>query len=148
MFGCQAFGAAHHWSNRLKILIGKYFSRLYGRLPAKAMGLGEHDESHFMMKQWYDWNLSGKFIGKDQLDYRKAAKAIRIPLLSVCGQGDTFIAPPEGCQQFLDAFQNPQNRLLICGKQQGYREDYNHSRVLHSSNARQEIWPIVLKWVI
>ena len=147
IFGCQAFGAATRWSNRTKILIGKYFSLLYGKLPAKAMGLGEHDESHFMMKQWYDWNLSGAFIGKDQLDYRKAVKAIRIPVLSICGQGDIFIAPVEGCRLFLEAFQNPQNRLLICGKEQGYLEDYNHSRVLHSRNAQQEIWPVVLKWI-
>lgn len=99
------------------------------------------------MKQWFNWNLSQKFLGKGDFDYQKEMPKINFPILSICGEGDTFIAPVQGCQKFLDAFQNPQNQLLFCGKSTGYLENYSHDRILHSSSARKEIWPKVLEWI-
>jgi len=72
---------------------------------------------------------------------------IKIPILSICGGGDTFIAPKEGCEKFLNAFQNPKNKLLYCTKSNGYKEDYNHSRILQSRNSKAEIWNIALGWL-
>jgi len=146
MFGCQAFGAANSKSNYLKIYLGKKLSFLLGYTPARIVG-SPHDESYETMKQWFDWNLSRKFIGANAMDYQTAMPQIKIPILSICGQGDTFIAPKSGCEEFLQAFKNPVNQLLFCSKANGFREDYNHSRILHSQNARAEIYPKVLAWI-
>jgi len=145
-FGCQAFGAAYNFKNYTKTLIGKYVSALLGYSPAKLFGR-PHNEDHFFMKQWYDWNLTKKFIGMNGVDYEKKFKKINIPILSICGKGDDFIAPKEGCKMFLNAFQNPKNKLLFCSIENGFKEDYNHSRLLQSRNSRAEIWPLVQDWL-
>jgi len=145
-FGSQAFGAAYNPKNYVKTLLGKSLSALLGYTPAKSFGR-PHNENHFFMKQWYEWNLTKKFIGMNGIDYEKEMPKITIPILSICGKGDNYIAPKEGCELYLNAFQNPKNKLLFCSLENGFKEDYNHSRLLQSRNSRAEIWPIVTDWL-
>lgn len=145
-FGCQAFGAANNFKNYAQILIGNYVTALLGYSPAKWVG-SPHNEDYFFMKQWNDWNLTGKFLGEDGIDYEKELSKIKIPILSICGGGDKLIAPKDGCEKFLNTFQNPKNRLLFCSKANGFREDYNHSRILQSRNSKAEIWDKALEWI-
>jgi len=145
-FGSQAYGAAYNFKNYLKTIAGKYVSALLGYSPAKFFGR-PHNEDHFFMKQWYDWNLTKKFIGMNGVDYEKEMPKITIPILSICGKGDDYIAPKEGCELFLNAFKNPKNKLLFCSIENGFKEDYNHSRLLQSRNSSAEIWPIVADWL-
>mgnify|MGYP000026461487 CR=1 FL=1 len=147
LFCCQSFGAATTWTSYLKLLLGKSLTALIGYIPAKKLKLGAHNESYYTMKQWFDWNLSQRFVGAKGKDYQGEMPTITTPILSICAKGDTFIAPVEGCRRFLDAFQNPKNRLLVCAKENGHLEDYNHSRILHSRNAKKELWSEVLAWM-
>ncbi|CAA6825819.1 MAG: Unknown protein [uncultured Aureispira sp.] len=146
LFCCQSFGAGTTWTSYLKLLLGKSLTALLGYLPGPKLKLGAHNETYYTMKQWFDWNLSQRFVGASNKDYLSQMPSIRIPILSICAKGDTFIAPVEGCRSFLAAFQNPKNTLLICSKENGHLEDYNHSRILHSRNAKKELWPEVLAW--
>lgn len=146
LFACQAFGASTSISNYLKIWVGKYLSKIIGKIPADKMGK-EEAESYYFMRQWFDWNLNKDFIGKSGVDYREEMKAINIPVLAIYGAGDTFIAPAQGCLAYLDAFNNQKNKALFCSIKMGYKEDYNHSRILHSQSARKEIYPQVLEWI-
>jgi len=147
LFCCQSFGAATTWKSYLKLLLGKYFTALLGYIPAQKLKLGDHNERYYTMKQWFNWNLSQRFVGAKEQDYLAQMPSIKTPILSICAKGDTFIAPVAGCQRFLNAFQNFKNKLLICAKENGHLEDYNHSRVLHSKNAKKELWPKVLAWI-
>ena len=147
MFACQAFGAANSRLNYAKIYFTNWTSKIVGSIPAKKIG-GEENESYYLMKQWFDWNLTREFKGKSGVNYKEKMKKISVPILSIYGAGDTFIAPPTGCQQFLAAFENPHNKSLLCAKANGYSENYNHSRILHSKNASREIYPTVLEWII
>ncbi len=146
LFACQSFGAVNSTGQYLKIQLGKWLASILGFIPSKLLGSPE-DEPYHLMKQWFNWNLSKEFIGEDGFDYRENMQDINIPILSICGLGDTFIAPKSGCEQFLNAFNNSHNKLLVCGKETGYKEDYNHGRILHSSSAREEIYPIILEWL-
>lgn len=146
MFACQGFGAADSIKNYIGIWTGKYLSKLLGYVPARKVGSAEN-ESYYCMKQWFDWNLTGTFYGENGIDYRKEMRLIQIPVLSIYGSGDKFIAPPKGCESFLDSFKNPINQRLFCAKQNGFLEDYNHSRILHSRNASQEIYPKVWNFI-
>lgn len=147
LFCCQSFGAAHNWRNYTKIFVAKYLTFLLREVPAKALRLGDHNEHYFFMKLWFNWNLKQNFKGANGVDYLKALSNVKVPILSICAQGDTFIAPIKGCARFLAAFDNPKNKLLIYSKENGHLEDYNHSRILHSRNAQKEIWPEVLNWL-
>lgn len=146
MFACQAFGASDSIKNYLKILIGKYGSSILGYLPARKVG-SEENEDYFLMKQWFNWNLSGEFIGEDGQDYEAEMKDVKIPILSIFGSGDNFIAPPKACKAFLAAYNNPVNEFLFCSKENGFLENYNHGRIIHSRSASKEIYPKVLAWI-
>ncbi len=147
MFGTQAFGAGTYVLNRGKIFLGKYVTAILGKTPAKKVGSTEHDESYYTMKQWFDWNLKKNFIGENDFDYKERMPRIRIPILSICAKGDTFIAPKVGCEKFLNAFNNESNRLWYLSKRNGNLEDYNHSRILKSQSAKSEVWPKVKEWI-
>ena len=145
IFGCQAFGAAVSRWNYYKILGGKILGQLSGTVPGRKGGR-PHDETYFTMKPWFDWNLSGEFRGLDGEDFKRRMPEMQVPLMSVYAKGDTFIAPPEGCIAFWQAFDNEANSGLYCSRESGYSEDFDHSRVLHSRTAQKEIWPQVLTW--
>ncbi len=147
LFGVQAFGAGDKLSNRIKILLSKHLTSLLGEVPSKTVGSTEHSESYYTMKQWFNWNLNNNFIGENGFDYLKRMNKINIPILSICAQGDNFIAPKEGCEKFLKAFENEENKLLFYSKKNGNLENYNHSRILKSKNSKKEIWPIVENWI-
>jgi len=147
LFACQAFGAASSRLNYAKIYLAKYISKIYGYVPAKKVG-GEENESYYFMKQWFNWNLKNHFIGDSGINYKQKMKTINIPVLSISGAGDKFIAPYKGCKLYLDTFENSNNQYLYCTKSNGYLENYNHSRIIHSKNARKEIYPSVLGWII
>jgi predicted alpha/beta hydrolase len=144
-FACQAFGASINFSNRIKIQLGKYLTGLIGRIPARLMA-SEESESYYMMKQWFDWNITTKFENRTGRDYKKEMEKICIPIFSISGKGDTFIAPPSGCASYLKAFDNPQNKFLLASQSAGFQEDYTHSRIIHSRTASQDIYPLVLEW--
>ena len=146
-FGVQAFSAGNTTGNRLKIVIGKYISKLLGKIPAKFVGSTEHDEKYYLMKQWFNWNLSGNFKGENKFDYKLRISKIKTPILSICAKGDNFIAPDYACKLFLSEFKNPENKLVYLSKQTGNLEDYNHSRILKSKHAQKEVWPLVVNWI-
>ncbi|MGB0839498.1 MAG: hypothetical protein ACPGXL_05130, partial [Chitinophagales bacterium] len=145
-FGCQATGSAQTWKNYVQVLMTKIVTAVLGYSPGKKAGR-PHNESYFFMKQWFGWTLSKKFVGANGFDYTAKMPLIRNPILSLAGAGDKLIAPKSGCEDYLNAFKNEQNRFLYCGKHSGFKEDYNHSRLLHSRNASKEIYPIVLDWI-
>ncbi len=145
-FGCQSFGAGYTPSNRLKLLIGKGLGRAFSYLPGKLIGR-PHNEDYSFMKQWLDWNLAKEFTSETGRDYKLEMPQIQIPILSICGSGDNFVAPEAGCKDYLESFKNPTNKLLVCGKETGFSEEYSHSRLIYSRAAEKEIYPEVLKWI-
>jgi predicted alpha/beta hydrolase len=146
-FGVQAFGAGQELKSRIKIMTSRFFSALLGKVPSKSAGSTQHSESYYTMKQWFDWNLNKNFVGENGFDYRSRMCEVKIPILSICAKGDNFIAPKKGCEDFLKAFKNDQNKLLFLSKANGNLEDYSHSRILKSQNSKKELWPIVVEWI-
>jgi len=145
-FGAQTTGAAVGAKNYWRIAIGQYLSWLLGYVPASLVG-SPHNESHYFMRLWYDWSLKREFRGENGFHYTPEMPMIDFPILSINGAGDTLIAPRQGCENFLNAFKNPKNKFLFCSISGGYKEDYNHSRMMHSRNAQAEIYPKVLDWI-
>lgn len=147
MFAVQAFGAGTEFKNRAKLLMGKYVSAFIGKVPAKTAGSIESGESYYTLKQWFDWNLNKNFIGEHDVDYLDKMSTIKIPILSICAKGDRFIAPKKGCEQFLNAFKNSENKLYYCSIENGNLENYNHSRIILSRNSQKELYPLVFNWI-
>jgi len=147
LFGCQSFGAVTSVKAYFKISLSKFFTYILGYVPAKKIGLGIHNEGYVIMKQWCNWNLKKEFIGRTNINYHNLMKLIRIPILSICAKGDNFIAPPKGCEEFFNEFNNENNKFVVCSKSNGFKENYNHGSIFLSRNAAEEVWGISLKWI-
>lgn len=161
MVACQAYGAVLNRQSYSKIFLLKTLTRWLNHLPAKRLKLGPINESYYTMSQWYNWNLNKNFhsnlsqknlnmagfTDKTDFDYRLLMPSITIPIYAISAKGDHFIAPPSGCQLFLNDFNNPANAFREFSSTNGDLEDYNHSRVILSSNAAKEIWPTIAAWI-
>lgn len=161
MVACQAYGAVLNSQSYARIVLLKAMTRLLGYVPATRFKLGPINESYYTMSQWYNWNIHKNFqshLDKKNLnvknsnehsefDYRQQMPAITIPIYAISAKGDHFIAPPSGCQLFLDDFNNSENIFREFAIAHGDLEDYNHSRVILSGNAAKEIWPTIASWI-
>ncbi|HET7838065.1 MAG TPA: alpha/beta fold hydrolase [Variovorax sp.] len=147
LFACQACHAAVSSWQHLRLRCLKTASRLAGNLPGKRLGIGVQDESYFMMRQWFDWNLQRRFSGHDGFDYLAHMPRVAAPVLAVFGGRDPLIAPPQACRSYLAAFRNDANLAMHCAVSNGFSQDYDHARVLHSSAAKSEIWPATRTWL-
>lgn len=147
VLGSQATHAGRNYKNRCLIRISRQITRMMGIAPGRYFGIGPENEFARVMLQWYDWSLSGKWQGSDGFDYEAALSKIRVPFLCFAGEGDTFIAPVDGCRHIFEKFGGTEKTFHYCGKTTGYAENYTHSRLISSSSAAKEIWPLVADWL-
>ena len=143
----QATEAGTTLSSRIKIAGFAAINNLLGFLPGPALGLGPEDEFRGVMNQWFRWNWSRRWCGRDGFDYADALGHVDVPTLVLAGAGDRFIAPVRGCQRLYDLLGSHDKQLAICGKSAGFAEDYGHTRIIASRAARREIWPTILTWM-
>jgi pimeloyl-ACP methyl ester carboxylesterase len=126
--------------------IGYGITRLFGRFPARAMGIGPEDEHQGIMQQWMAWNVRGRWVGRDGTDYLANARRVTVPALAVAGAGD-LIAPPSACRALLETLGSTDRTMIVGGKRFGFAENFNHDRVLISTPAREQVWPRIAAWV-
>ena len=126
--------------------IGYGITRVFGRFPARAIGIGPEDEHRGIMSQWMAWNARGRWIGRDGTDYLAGAPLITVPVLALAGAGD-IIAPPSACRDLLDTLGSADRTLVTCGRRFGFAENFSHDRVLVSTPARDQVWPRIAAWI-
>ena len=143
----QATEAGATLSSRIKIVGLAAINNLLGYLPGPALGLGPENEFQGVMNEWFRWNWSRRWLGRDGFDYAEALCHVDVPTLLLAGAGDRFIAPVRGCHRLYDLLGSRDKRLVICGMSTGFAEDYGHARIIASRAARQEIWPMILSWM-
>lgn len=144
--GSQTSGAGQTLIGKLSTIIVPLIIKILGKVPGPLLGLGPEDEVSGFLNQWCQWNRSGKWLGKDGFSYQKAMKNITIPIILFAGSKD-FIAPPNGCKQMLESLGSLHKKFVLCSRSNGYKEDYNHLRLIASQNSKTEIWPIVLECI-
>ena len=144
--GSQTTGAGKTMEQKFSIALVLLMIKLCGYMPGPLFGLGPEDERMGFMPQWCRWNKTRQWLGKDKFDYMQALQKIHIPALMIAG-GNDKIAPPEGCRNLFDALGGKRKEFQLFSKKSGFAEDYNHPRLMASQNARQEIWPRILKFI-
>ncbi|EMA4544861.1 alpha/beta fold hydrolase [Acinetobacter baumannii] len=145
---CQAFGAVNNSFDFIKLFSAKLIVKGLGQIPANKFKLGRINESYYTMRPWFNWNLKQNFISEfKNIDYKKHMSSIRVPIYSINGTGDKFIAPVKGCYKYLKAFENQDNVFREFGCSNNNLENYSHSRIVLSQNAAKEVWPTILQWI-
>jgi len=141
----QAFAAYDGLVSKAKIRFGSIMMRLTGKSAGKFTG-SPHDEKPALMGQWFQWNMKREFTGRDGRDFKKCMADIKLPLLMLAGEGDTFIAPYDAMEKYKDCF-GSEAELLLCGKATGFSENFSHGRIALSSAAAREVYPLIFSWV-
>jgi oxygen-independent coproporphyrinogen-3 oxidase len=122
-------------------------TRLVGRFPARFLRIGPEDEHAGIMEQWMRWNLGRRWLGEDGTDYFASCTNIRAAHLALAGAGDWAFAPAALCADLLGASGSPDKTFLVCGRAQGFSENFRHNRLLISRSARAEVWPRIAAWI-
>jgi len=143
----QATHAGKKPLNRVAIKLSAIITKLLKVAPGRWLKIGPENEFASVMLQWYQWSLEEKWLGHNGLDYEAALEQVQRPLLSIAAGGDTFIAPVEGCRHLYKCYGGEQKEFHFCAKSSGYKEDYTHSRIISSSSAAKEVWPMVSDWL-
>ncbi len=126
---------------------GLTVTRVLGRFPARLLGIGPEDEHPEIFAQWMRWNLRGRWLGDDGTDYYANTRRVRARVLALAGGGDRLIAPPDLCEDLSLATSSEDHLFVTCGRDHGFVEDFNHHRLVASTPARQEVWPLIADWI-
>lgn len=149
VFACQSSDAGGHWWRHARLRVFYGLTRLYGRIPARRLRLGLHDESCAMMAPWFRWNLEQVFVGRDGFDYQAHQPRLQMPVMAIAATADGFIAPPDACWRYWRRFaHHPESAWLLCGRATGFVRDHDHASVMHSSAAEAEVLPRVISWLL
>lgn len=136
----QRWRRAVAWAMRLA-------ARHMDAFPARVLGLGPEDELPGVMEQWMDWNIRGRWLGRDGTDYSEALARLRLPLLFIAGSGDHRFAPPDACRGLFDLTRSPDRLFIEAGRDTGFSRDYGHVDLIVSREAQREIWPLLADWL-
>lgn len=123
-----------------------YLGTWLGYWPARYVRLGPCSEANGIMKNWAQWNRSRQFSDRLGRDVIPQLAGVKVPTLVLAGAADTFIAPSEGCREIANGF-GPNATFEICGRAQGYSEDFNHARLIRSRAAAASLWPRIAEWM-
>lgn len=145
--GSQTTHAGRGVLAKLLLGVGKGLTTALGKAPGKLFRLGPEDEKVELMAQWFRWNSSGQWIGRDGFDYGSQLAAVDVPVLCFAGHGDTRIAPLAGCRALYDRLGSTDKTFVGCGVSEGFATDYTHAGLIAGPHAAAEVWPKIENWL-
>ena len=148
MLGCHATGMYSTLQSRLAADGVRLGMAVLGYAPGPAWRLGPENEPKRVMDVCIGWSRTRRWVGADGFDYLGALAGLRIPVWCLAGAGDRAIAPAVACRHLYDAIGSPWKRWTLCGRAEGFSEDFTHVRLMVSRAAQREIWPRIGEWLI
>ncbi|MGH7534011.1 MAG: alpha/beta fold hydrolase, partial [Gemmatimonadales bacterium] len=141
MLGCHATGMYSTLRSRLAADAVRLGMAVLGYAPGPAWRLGPENEPKSVMDVCLRWSRTRRWVGTDGFDYLAALGRLRVPIWCLAGAGDHAIAPAVACRQLYDAIGSPWKRWTLCGRAEGFPEDFTHVRLMVSRAAQRGIWP-------
>jgi len=83
---------------------------------------------------------------KRQFNYARALGQVQVPVFVSCGAADQ-LAPPEVQRYLYRQVGSAQKNILIFGRQQSFSVDAGHNDSLVGLNSRNEIYPVIERWI-
>jgi pimeloyl-ACP methyl ester carboxylesterase len=145
--GCHATGMYSTVCSRLAAEGARLGAAVLGYAPGRAWRLGPENEAKSVLDVCLRWSRTRRWVGADGFDYLAALADLRVPTWSLAGAGDHAIAPAAACRQLYDAIGSPWKRWTLCGRAEGFSEDFTHVRLIASRAAQREIWPRIKDWL-
>lgn len=139
--------------SRFPLALRVPFFRLLSRIiliPKKRIHskkLGVELEPVGIAKEFLRW--AGIFTGwksKSGQSYWKKLKEISpLPVLAIGAKNDKG-DPSKHCKKLMSAFVGDKTFYLL-SKDEGFSQNFNHSNMVASDAAQQEVWPKVIEWI-
>ncbi len=125
-------------------------TRTLGYLPARRLGWGADNETRRSHAEGAAWVRPGSWVDpRDGFDYAGAmATATLPPLLALAGTGDPALGHPSDVGDFVAECGRGRKRIELLSRASGYQRDYGHIDMLTASEARGDIFPEVLDWLV
>ncbi|HET8859284.1 alpha/beta fold hydrolase [Marivirga sp.] len=136
--------------NILWLGICTLITKTKGYLPAKKYNIGSADEAKDYFLEVNKWVRSRDWKDlRNGFDYAAALQSKSLPpILSITGAGDTHTGHPIDCKRFLKELGNQNNfTFKVIGKNQGYKNDYDHINLLTHRDAKDDHFLEVLEWL-
>lgn len=96
-------------------------------------------------RQFSRWIQHGTLDGEDGLDYRKALREVKTPMLLIAGVKD-MLAPPSTVNAVKRWVSGPVETLLL-SKGTGFSADYGHGDLTLGRRAPDEVFPRVVEFL-
>lgn len=120
--------------------MSKEHSRLTFYLAVDTIERGEQQSFVKIMKE-------GKLISRDsKFDYMSNMHNFASPILEIAGNLDA-LAPPFSIQRLFDKIKSTDKTLEILSRSNGYKDDYGHVDLLLGNNSKEDLYPLVYKWL-
>ncbi|MEM7181979.1 MAG: alpha/beta fold hydrolase [Spirochaetota bacterium] len=139
-------GFRSSFSSQMVILQGLLVNTILPSFPGKLLKIGPENEYGALMQQWFFWNIRKRWDSKEGFDYLQALKQMIFPCLFLSSSKDT-VAPSSGVAALYEKVASIDKNHIICGKEQGFENDFSHASVFTSKQAHKEIYPILFQWL-
>lgn len=121
-------------------------SRTLGYLPVRRLRLGTADEPHEYLAQMGSWLWRDDFVAGDGFSYLQALPRLRVPILSVAGDGDWLLGAPPCQLRLLSRTGGPFSHITV-GRRFGYAADPDHMKLVLDERLAP-MWREVADWVV
>lgn len=138
--------------SRFPILLRLPISRMLAKislLPKKRIHstkLGVEFEPVGIAKEFVRW--AGIFTGwksKAGKSFWRGLGNLSTPVLAIAAKNDKG-DPAKHCKKLMNGFAGDKTFYLLA-KDNGFSQNYNHSNMVASDAAQQEVWPKVIEWI-
>jgi predicted alpha/beta hydrolase len=124
-------------------------TRTVGYLPSRAMGLGPDNESRLSHAHSSRWVRDARWLDPvDGFDYGAAAKRLSLPpTLYFAASNDPCLGHRDDVRRFRAESGDHVSCLHLLGRATGHRHDYDHASLLTHTDAVDDHFPLVLRWL-
>ncbi len=113
----------------------------------RFVGPGFEDSGRGVAEQAAQWIETGRFLGADGRDLGAGLAGVTAPVLVAAGRVDHLV-PPWAARQGFDQLGSPDKSWVVFGRGWGTVDDYGHGDLLLGSRARQEVFPVIGRWLV
>jgi len=119
---------------------------------APGMGLSDiypiiEDPAPVVHAQVFGWADRGEVtLRQDALNLTKGYADMKFPLLAVYAPADPFVQLDAG-KAFFESIKNSDKKMVVCSRENGCCEDYNHCDLAFSREGAREVFEPIMQWI-
>ncbi|MFC6635356.1 alpha/beta fold hydrolase [Microbulbifer taiwanensis] len=135
-------------SKRIQLPLSDLVAHIFGRMPARRLGLGPSDEPPALMRQLALWAARGSFASVDgSRNYWKLLRNVKLPVYAGIGAADRFHASPARAKKLVEHLGSKDITFETFGRAQGFGHDFSHFDIAAGKRAQSVVLPCVHAWM-